>query len=254
MADINPQPLPLRRSEVFGGRPQRQEIILDHACRVALVQRARTERVPHAAILYAAFAMSVVERLSTSTVSVFINVPGRGLPGSSAASGAFYNTVPVRLPVDASNSSVSIRNVADALYEVLDHQDLPVALLSLAVEKRGGRPLASCIPWTLNVVDHPLAGFRIPGCHIIEIDPQSFEPRDWSSSTMLDGDAEPGHVDVLVSVRPEAIVLAIEHSDRDPDDVIAFLEEYAAVVCALTGASPSGRTGAPSLISKWPDL
>jgi hypothetical protein len=50
---------------------------------------------------------------------------------------------------------------AEALFEVLDHQEVPVALLSFGASRRGAVPLAARIPITFNVVDHPLGSFGL---------------------------------------------------------------------------------------------
>ena len=255
---IDPEPMPVKAPvpSPLSGRTRR-ELRLAGGGRSAVVRRAREWRVPQAAIFLAAFARTIAKRRSTSCVTVLTNVPGRSLPGASDATGAFYNTVPLPLPTQAENARSASAVAAEALFQVLERQEVPAPLLSLGALRRGAAPLAARFPITFNVVEHPLAGFRLSGCRIRDVDIATLEQVTWDS-----GGAMPlstphsfgrGSMDWLISVLPSALVIVVEYdADQcDPEDLRSLMEAYGDEIHSFMEFSGTQQACDPSLVADW---
>lgn len=254
---IHPQALPVRPPGSPSVTGQRRQELRVAVGRNSVARRARDWRVPAAALFFAAFARAVAGRCATSEVAVFTNVPGRSLPGASKTTGAFYNSLPLVLRAQTGDAQSASSMTAETLYEVLDHQEVPVALLSLGASRRGAVPLAARIPITFNIVDHPLGSFRMPGCRLHEVDIATLERVTWGSgeATLLQGAPISQHstMDWLITVLPSALTIAVEYdaAQCDPDEVRELLESYGAELRAFVGSDFGDEGGDPSLVADW---
>jgi hypothetical protein len=173
------------------------------------------------------------------------------------ATGAFYNTVPLIISTQAENGRVASTNAAEALFQVLERQEVPAPLLSLGASTNGAAPLAAKFPITFNVVDHPLAGFQLGGCSLREIDISTLERATWDSGAPTPLSTAHGlgrgSMDWLISVLPVALVIAVEYdADQcDADDLRSLMEAYGEQVCAFVGSDNRERAGDPSLVVDW---
>ena len=250
---ITTTPLPVRApASPSGFGRARQESRWPVSRRNLLAQRAREWRVPPVAVFLAAFAQTLAARRAASQVVVLTNVPGRSLSGASTTTGAFYNTVPLTIPTQAGDARAASAAAAEALFQALDRQEVPTSLLSLAASRRGASPLTSIIPFTFNLVDHPLAGFELPGCCLREINAATLEPVTWGSGKFAISAAS-GSMDWLVTVLPSALVVAVEYDAAlcDADDVHAMIDEYKTDLSFFFGPEATENPGDPSLVADW---
>jgi hypothetical protein len=222
----------------------------------SVIGAARVARVPVAALFLAAYAGTAAVRTGSPFTHVFTNLPGRSLRGAGSATGAFYNSVPVKLSGD-DDLDTAVVETADALLEALDHQEVPVALLSLGAVERGGIPLAERFPVSFNVVDHPLGSFRLPGCRLLESDGTGLGRPRWglTGPTPL-GNGAPSvraAMDWLVSVLPTSILVTLEYTPNfiDRADVEKLLSDYEGALCALFAEGPNSASKEAGLIADW---
>lgn len=221
-----------------------------------VIGAARAARVPVAALFLAAYARTTAVRTGSLSTHVFTNLPGRSLRGASSATGAFYNSVPVTLSGD-DDLHTAVVETADALLEALDHQEVPVALLSLGAVERGGIALAERFPVSFNVVDHPLASFRLPGCRLLEFDGTGLGRPGWglSDPTPLGNGAPTARaaMDWLVSVLPTSILVTLEYTPNfiDRADVMKLLTDYGKAISTLFAARPDLASEDAGLIADW---
>ncbi|WP_281406982.1 condensation domain-containing protein [Mesorhizobium sp. B1-1-1] len=255
---IGMEPMPVRASTSpsIVGR-HRQELRIAVGGRDAVVRRAREWRVPPAALFLAAFARTVAARRVASSVAVFTNVPSRSLPGASTATGAFYNTVPLAVPVEAGDARSASSRAAGALFDALDHQEVPMALLSLGATRRGAVPLTKRIPISFNIVDHPLGNWHLPGCRLEDLDISTLDPVTWESggAARLQEDEGSGcdSMDWLVTMLPSALVVAVEYDASlcDSDDVRSMLVAYRTEFRSFVEANHGDDKGDAALVADW---
>lgn len=261
LEDIDAQALAVRPAVTPSPHTmERQELRLSEGVRREIVQCARRHRVPFAAVPLAAFARTIRSRLPASGVSVFTNVPGRSLPGASTATGAFYNSVPLRLEAHEGQAERAVAAAAEALFQALDHQEVPVSLLSLGAARRGAMPLADRLPVSFNVVDHPLSAFSLPGCYLHEVDTPTLDAPQlgYSAPAPIQYAASPARalMNWLVCLLSVAVVISVEYSPNhsDPADVKAILGEFEAELVALVEAQTVASTtkfGDQALVADW---
>jgi hypothetical protein len=236
---------------------ERLELRLPGDVRDAALLTARRERAPAAALFLAAYVQVACERLCESKTCVITNVPGRSLPGAASTTGACYNSVPLVVS-SAPSGSAAICAAADALFEALDHQSVPAALISLGNVRLGHLPLSDLIPVSFNMIDHPLAGFRLPDCRLWEVDLATLSSPKWGYSGPVPiwyGQESPRpSMDWMVSMLPTSVVITVEYSPfhADREDVRELLEEYECVLRTLIGSTVNGVSiSDPGLIADW---
>lgn len=261
LAQIGPQTLAVRAATSPSPHGiERQELRLPKGVRSEIVQYARRHRVPPAAVLLAAFARTIRSRLPASEVSILTNVPGRSLPGSSVATGAFYNSVPLRLEAREGKPEREVVTVAEALFKALDHQEVPISLLSLGAARRGAMPLADRLPVSFNVVEHPVTAFILPGCRLHEVDARTLDAPQlgYSAPAPVQSAVFPSRalMNWLVCLLPAAVVISAEYSPNhsDPADVKAILGEFEAELVALVELHTNTLTTISSdqaLVADW---
>lgn len=259
--NTDPGPAPVRISGTVSiPEHHRLELRIALGGRNAILSRAREWRVPTSAIFFAAFAVTAAARQRTTSVTVLTNVPGRSLSGASTATGAFYNTVPLTIPLKGADPHSIALSAAEALFEVLERQEVPIALLHYSKTRRGGAPLATLLPVSLNVIEHPLACFRLPGCRIHEIDARTLHPPTWdrARSVPLGEAPESGLAELnwLVTVLPDVVVVGVEYDSSvwDTDDARCMLDEYGQQISFFLGCDAGDASGDPALIADWSNL
>lgn len=259
LGEIETQRLPVAAASAASTvAAERQELRICTDART-VIDAARYARVPVATLFLTAYAKTVAARQGAASTYVFTNLAGRSLRGASSATGAFYNSVPIRLSGQA-NLKAAIAETANSLFEALDHQEVPVALLSLGAVERGGLPLADRFPVSFNVVDHPLASFSLPGCQLMETDGSTLTRPRWghSAPTPLGNGTSSTRatMDWLVTVMPTSIVITLEYTPQfvDPDDVRSLLLDYRTVLSALFAERPVSTSGEAGLIADWRNI
>ncbi|REG50891.1 condensation domain-containing protein [Paraburkholderia sp. BL6669N2] len=235
---------------------ERQELRLPTVLRNAVVQTARSNRAPLAAVFLATYAQVASNR--GAFPCVITNVPGRSLPGAASTSGACYNSVPLVLSSNVSDST-AISAAANTLFDALDHQNVPAPLISLGAVRRGGLALPDLIPVTFNVIDHPLKDFRLSRCRLWDFDltTHGSTTLGYSGPTVLRFGKAPSKptMDWTMCMLPESVVVTLEYSPcyADRKDVALLLASYEAALRSICRV-PDGATddrGAPILIADW---
>jgi hypothetical protein len=225
--------------------------------RNAVLIIARREKTTAAAVFLAAYMNVVRNRHVDSIHCVITNVPGRSLPGAANASGAFYNSVPLILPLVDSNFE-AISAATNALFDALDHQNVPAPLISMANIRQGGAALPDIAPVSFNVTSNPLCDFELPGCRLWEVDLATLAHPKWGHLGPIQiparQDATKQFMDCIVSILPASIVVTVEYTTAhaDPKDVKAFLTEYEAALREICdGAIDDSVVGRPGLVADW---
>ncbi|MGY4298831.1 hypothetical protein ACVWXN_006926 [Bradyrhizobium sp. i1.4.4] len=236
-------PLAMASPSALAGQGERREIRLDKSARRSLNKLVQARRCPTTAPFLAALAMAIAKRTGKSQVSVLSNVAGRTLPGALDALGAFYNTVVFSVRVEAGALLEDILDrSASEIIEALEFQEIPISVVNFARRRREEEDIVDKFPITLNVVEHPLSDFRLPGCLVREVDGSSFaisrhdviEPHTVARTTHDKG------IGIVVTLLPEEIKIAAEYSANllDRQDVAALVGEVASILGQLLNAQP----------------
>lgn len=178
LAPLAAQPVPLRAYKTEEGPPAfvRLEARIGSTAHAGLHDISRRKRVPLLAVVFAAFAGVIARRLQRPYVSALSLVGGRTLRGANRAVGAFYNSIVLSLDTGRVDEADLLRRAAACVFEAWRRQEVPLGLVSQACVNRGQPDVASKIPITFNLVRHPLADFRIPGCSMTEVDNSTLDP------------------------------------------------------------------------------
>lgn len=224
--------------------------------RAGIMRRAREWHVPPAALFFAAFSRMIASRNLSRSVLFLTNVPGGGLAGAAAAAGAFYNTLPMEIPAETKSPELAAINAAEALMDVLDHREIPASLINLAAAKLGLIPVAAKIPMTLNITDHPLNRWALPGCQLYDADiGKPGIPLARGGSSILEAKSHDpiGKMDWLITMLPAAVVIAVEfdRAKYKDADVQAMLAEYHLTLAEFIETKPSGDPLELALVSDW---
>lgn len=252
------QPLPLRARAPDGEGPPvpiRLETRLESAIHAALHRIARQARVPMLAVVFAAFAGVVARRMGCPRVSVLSLVGGRTLPGADRATGAFYNSIVLTADVSSvADEAGLLRAAATSVFEGWRRQEVPLGLVSQACVSRGYADVVSKIPITFNLVRHPLADFRIPGCRMAEVDSDTLLPVAGAAKGIyvrrlqMVAFANPVTVIVCDLAEELRVSLDIDSHRFDPSEAANLLADYAEQLRWFAGhlgevARPADSTG-----------
>jgi hypothetical protein len=170
---VEPPRLPVRLAT--GARPSagmfRVQIRLGPSVHAAAHAVAREFRSPLLAVTFVPFARVIARRTGRQLVAAQSMVGGRSLPGGYAATGAFYNSVVLSQKLaPGENATAQLHAARTCVFDVLRHQEVPACLVARAATARGLRQSPETIPLTFNLIRHALAGFRIPGVRMREVD------------------------------------------------------------------------------------
>ena len=121
--------------------------------------------------LFASIFASANKSSSQQSVTMLMNLPGRSLPGSASAIGCFYNTLPLTLSTEFESFDELAIAASKTLLSLFARQELPVSLLDLALQRRGCARISSRFHTSLNVVEHPLSKFVLPGLQMYHSSP-----------------------------------------------------------------------------------
>jgi hypothetical protein len=205
----------------------------------AIHRITRRLRVPLLAVQFAMFARAVARRTGWEQVNILSLVGGRMLPGAEQATGAFYNSVLLSVDMTAGDDLPLLRAATASLFDGLKRQEVPLGLVSRACEERGLGTVAERAGINFNLVRHPLAEFRIDGCRMLDLDPESLEPIEVEPNVIRAFQRAPAPLDSPLTVlvcdcaREFRISFDFCSSLIDLADASALLTDFGAELFAL---------------------